>query len=130
MNLLALLLGLLEPCSAPMASMKAERSPITQEVVLACAEVALRAPLHGVPPALATRWTFWESRFRRYPARGNKTPFDLLQAKPIFWCRGGIVAGCDGVEAGLKAARHALVKARGNHKIARCIYAGRKRCWR
>ena len=130
--MIPLLLTILGACRGPLADLRAESPAAYGPALPVCAEVAFKSMLAGVRPALMTRQSFKESRFRRdrCSPRGACGP---LGAIPRYWCprvHPGWVRGaaCDLVAAGVEAKRYYLRKARGNEALAFCWYTGRKAC--
>lgn len=97
------LLPFLAACWPALGNLHREAA-LTPVAALTCAEVAIRAPWHGVPPAVAVRQAWAESRFRRdvVSHRGAVGP---LQVIPRYWCANysKISNSCDTVGAGLRA---------------------------
>lgn len=114
------LLPLLAACWPALADLHRE-SALNPIAALTCAEVAVRAPLYGIPPKVAVRQAYAESRFRRDRVSGAGA-VGPLQVIPRYWCRR---APCDHVGAGLRAMAHY------RRTAGRCWwhrYTGRRGC--
>lgn len=88
------LLPFLIACWPALADIHREGA-LTPVAALTCAEVAIRAPMHGVPPLVAVRQAWAESRFRRdvVSPRGADGPLQRIARYWPGWWRGDAVGG-------------------------------------